>query len=145
MLGFFAMASLASGTTYAMDETNKTAGNNSESIANQGMDEQLGVLMLGLLGSPWLDVLLRYLHIDSRVLISILGSISAIIFAWQYIEQYVFSQLGWLICTVNIRPDDEIYFVICSWIASQPFSSQSRNFVVNSSSYKSRHLWDPFW
>lgn len=119
------------------------AANTTNSSSDTKLD-QLDVLLPGF-SSPIVSMILKYLHIDVSYFLPLIGIISFLGFAWQYLGQYIWSQLEWFISTVEIRVDDEIYEVIKSWVASQPFAQKSHRFVVNTSGFNSRRYWDPLY
>ena len=109
------------------------------------LENQLTMIMPGVLSTPFVSLILQRLHIDTRIFVPILGFISAILFAWRYVEDILFNQLGWFMCTLHVRPEDETYQIVSSWIASQPFSHGARSFVVSSTNTNTRRMWDSLW
>ncbi|KAF4914516.1 Beta-glucosidase 1B [Colletotrichum viniferum] len=64
-------------------------------------------------------------------------------FAWTYIGEHARRIINTcFMSTAEIRPDDEIYNVIMSWVAGQPFGSNSRHFIVNMDLNSS--VWSPW-
>ncbi|KAF0324087.1 hypothetical protein GQ607_008792 [Colletotrichum asianum] len=64
-------------------------------------------------------------------------------FAWTYIGEHARRIIRTcFMSTAEIRADDEIYNVIMSWVAGQPFGSNSRHFIVNMDLNSS--VWSPW-
>lgn len=73
-----------------------------------------------------------YLGIDLNLYIPLIAVVCAAIFSWKYLNDYFWSLVdSYLMSSVRIRTDDEIYNMIMSWVARQKFSQRSRRFIVN--------------
>ncbi|KAF4811030.1 putative mitochondrial chaperone BCS1-B [Colletotrichum tropicale] len=74
----------------------------------------------------------RHLGLDLSSYVPFILILGMTGFAWAYVGEHVRSIMKTcFMSTAEIRPDDEIYNVIMSWVAGQPFGSNSRHFIVN--------------
>ncbi|KAI1185357.1 BCS1 N terminal-domain-containing protein [Nemania serpens] len=84
--------------------------------------------------SIFAGVVQRYLHIDLNLYIPLFMLVGALIMCWNYISQYFWDKVdSYFMSVVNFRTDDEIYNILMAWVASQRFSQDARNFIVNTS------------
>lgn len=73
-----------------------------------------------------------YLGIDLNLYIPLLLVACGTTWSWSYIYNYFRDIVEqYLMSTVRIRTDDEIFNMVMSWVAQQRFSRQSRRFIVN--------------
>jgi chaperone BCS1 len=92
--------------------------------------------------SVFSDVVQRYLHVDVNLYIPMFLVGSGLVFAWKYLSEYLWGLIQtYLMSSVDIRPDDELYNYIMAWVASQNFSKDSRRFIANTS-LSSRSWWN---
>ena len=84
-----------------------------------------------------------YLGIDLNVYLPILIFVFGSIYSWNYIAEYSHSCVSdYLMSSVTLRKDDEIYKMVMAWIARQAFAKRSRSILVNSSTNtRSWYLW----
>ncbi|KAL2262733.1 hypothetical protein VTK26DRAFT_271 [Humicola hyalothermophila] len=85
----------------------------------------------------------KYFHIDLNLYIPLVALVGGLTFIWRYFSEY-FTSLAelHLMSVVDIRPDDEIYNMLMSWVANQSFSQGARRFVVNTNlNSRSWYLW----
>ncbi|KAH7312219.1 BCS1 N terminal-domain-containing protein [Stachybotrys elegans] len=84
-----------------------------------------------------------YLGIDLNLYIPLLLVVFGAIFSWNYLSGYIWGCVEkYLMSSVKIRTDDEIYNMIMAWIAKQNFSQRSRRFIVNTNiNSRSWFLW----
>lgn len=82
--------------------------------------------------STFSSILHAYLGIDLNVYLPLLLIISGVIFVWNYITEYSWNIMrGYLMSSVRIKTDDEIYNIVMAWVANQKFAQGSRRFMVN--------------
>ena len=82
--------------------------------------------------STFSSILHAYLGIDLNVYIPLLLIVSGVIFVWNYITEYSWNIMrGYLMSSVRIKTDDEIYNIVMAWVANQKFAQGSRRFMVN--------------
>ena len=73
-----------------------------------------------------------YLGIDLNVYIPILLVVGGAIYAWNYVADHFWNSVTtYLMSSVTIRTDDEIFDMVMAWIAQQGFSRKSRRFMAN--------------
>lgn len=90
------------------------------------------------------SVLAKYLHIDVTLYLPILLIIGVITWASQHINSWLWDFVDtYLMSTVDIRVDDEMYNMVMGWIAKQKFAARSRRFVANTD-INSR-AWNLWW
>lgn len=78
------------------------------------------------------SALQRYLHIDLNLYFPLVLLLGGVTFAWNYFSSYLYTQLeNHFMSTVEIRYDDEVYNMLMTWVASQPFAQNARRFIVN--------------
>ncbi|KAK0385170.1 hypothetical protein NLU13_7648 [Sarocladium strictum] len=78
------------------------------------------------------NVIKAHFGIDISLYIPILAFIFGSTFVWGRISGYAWELVEtYLISSVRIRTDDEIYNIIIAWIAKQGFSQRSRKFIAN--------------
>ncbi|KEY70777.1 hypothetical protein S7711_03272 [Stachybotrys chartarum IBT 7711] len=84
-----------------------------------------------------------YLGIDLNLYIPIIIVVFGTIFCWAYLSEYIWGTVEkYLMSSVRIRTDDEIYNMMMMWIADQKFSQRSRRFIVNTNlNSRSWLLW----
>ncbi|KFA66579.1 hypothetical protein S40285_07314 [Stachybotrys chlorohalonatus IBT 40285] len=84
-----------------------------------------------------------YLGIDLNLYIPIIIVVFGTIFCWAYLSEYIWGIVEkYLMSSVRIRTDDEIYNMMMMWIANQSFSQRSRRFIVNTNlNSRSWLLW----
>ncbi|EGS19883.1 uncharacterized protein CTHT_0043750 [Thermochaetoides thermophila DSM 1495] len=89
------------------------------------------------------DAVVRYTGIDLNVYIPLLLLMGGVTLAWRYFTEYAWNLVDkHLMSTVDIRPDDEIYNMVMSWVANQYFAKGARRFVANTNlNSRSWHLW----
>ncbi|KAF6832593.1 hypothetical protein CMUS01_06879 [Colletotrichum musicola] len=117
--------------------------NNSQFHANQS-PPQLAILDFFFPGfSVFSTAFQKYLGIDLNVYIPLVILCGGATFAWRYFSDYVWEKIdAYLMSTVEVRTDDEIYNILMSWVASQRFAKNSRRFVVNTNlNSRSWFLW----
>lgn len=86
-------------------------------------------------------VISRYLKIDLNVYIPLILLSAALLATWRYLSEYIWVQIEiYLMSSVDIRTDDEIYNMLMAWVAQQRFSRGARRFVVNTD-LNSRSWW----
>ncbi|KAF9876008.1 hypothetical protein CkaCkLH20_06454 [Colletotrichum karsti] len=85
----------------------------------------------------------KYLGIDLNVYIPLVILCGGATFAWRYFSDYLWEKIDtYLMSTVEVRTDDEIYNILMSWVAAQRFAKNSRRFVVNTNlNSRSWFLW----
>ncbi|OAA61162.1 bcs1-like protein [Niveomyces insectorum RCEF 264] len=82
--------------------------------------------------SMFTNALQRYLHIDLNLYFPLVLLLGGITFAWNYFSNYLYTQLeSHFMSTVEVRYDDEVYNMLMTWVACQPFAQNARRFVVN--------------
>ncbi|CAG7560233.1 unnamed protein product [Fusarium equiseti] len=82
--------------------------------------------------STFSSILHAYLGIDLNVYLPLLLIVSGVIFVWNYITEYSWNIMrGYLMSSVRIKTDDEIYNIVMAWVANQKFAQGSRRFMVN--------------
>lgn len=82
--------------------------------------------------STFSSVLHTYAGIDLNMYIPVIMLISWAIWSSNYLSSSCWGLVEhYLMCSVRIRTDDEIYDMIMAWVASQSFSRDSRNFMAN--------------
>ncbi|CAK7238980.1 MAG: hypothetical protein STHCBS139747_000401 [Sporothrix thermara] len=82
--------------------------------------------------SMFTGALQRYLHIDLNYYFPLILFLGGVTFAWNYLSSYLYTQLeDHFMSTVEIRYDDEVYNMLMTWVACQPFAQNARRFVVN--------------
>ncbi|KAF6792316.1 mitochondrial chaperone BCS1 [Colletotrichum sojae] len=130
-----------------METTSSSASeepmNNSQFHANQS-PPQLAILDFFFPGfSVFSTAFQKYLGIDLNVYIPLVILCGGATFAWRYFSDYVWEKIdAYLMSTVEVRTDDEIYNILMSWVASQRFAKNSRRFVVNTNlNSRSWFLW----
>lgn len=78
------------------------------------------------------NVIKHHFGIDISLYIPILAVVFGSTFVWGRISGYAWELVEkYLVSTVRIRTDDEIYNIIIAWIAKQGFSQRSRKFIAN--------------
>lgn len=78
------------------------------------------------------SVLHKYLHIDISIYLPILLIIGVITWASQQVKEWFWDIVeDYLMSTVDIRVDDEMYNMVMGWIAGQKFADRSRKFIAN--------------
>ncbi|KAH7303608.1 BCS1 N terminal-domain-containing protein [Stachybotrys elegans] len=84
-----------------------------------------------------------YLGIDLNLYIPFLLVFFGAIFTWNYLSHRIWGCIEkYLMSSVKICTDDEIYNMIMAWIAKQNFSQRSRRFIVNTNiNSRSWFLW----
>jgi chaperone BCS1 len=76
----------------------------------------------------------RYLGIDLTLYLPLFLIYTGLTIAWQYLSGYIWDLAEtYLMSVCELRPDDELYFQVLSWIAAQRFAQRSRRFIANSS------------
>ncbi|XEU95146.1 hypothetical protein FSHL1_000430 [Fusarium sambucinum] len=91
------------------------------------------------------SIIHAYLGVDLNLYIPLLLVISGIVCAWNYIQEYFWDTIQqYLMSSVRIRTDDEIYNIVMAWVAKQRFSQGSRRFMVNTD-LNSRSWWLYEW
>ncbi|KAH8756042.1 BCS1 N terminal-domain-containing protein [Diaporthe sp. PMI_573] len=89
------------------------------------------------------ETLRQHLGIDLASYVPFILIVGITAFVWTYVGEHVGHILKvCLMSTAEIRPDDEIYSVIMSWVAGQPFGTNSRHFMVNADLNSS--VWSPW-
>ncbi|KAH6682387.1 mitochondrial chaperone BCS1 [Plectosphaerella plurivora] len=85
----------------------------------------------------------KYLGIDLNVYIPAVILVGAGIFSWRYFSDYIWGLIeAYLMSSVEIRTDDEIYNMLMAWVADQNFSKKSRRFIANTNlNSRSWYLW----
>lgn len=82
--------------------------------------------------STFSSVLYTYMGIDLNMYIPLIMLISWAMWSSNYITTSCWGLIEhYLMCSVRIRTDDEIYDMIMAWVANQSFSRSSRNFMAN--------------
>ncbi|CAI0642265.1 unnamed protein product [Colletotrichum noveboracense] len=117
--------------------------NTSESIAAQA-PPQMALLDFFFPGfSVFSTAFQKYLGIDLNVYIPLVILCGGATFAWRYFSDYLWEKIDtYLMSTVEVRTDDEIYNILMSWVAAQRFAKNSRRFVVNTNlNSRSWFLW----
>ncbi|KAF0323379.1 mitochondrial chaperone bcs1 [Colletotrichum asianum] len=117
--------------------------NTSESIATQA-PPQMALLDFFFPGfSVFSTAFQKYLGIDLNVYIPLVILCGGATFAWRYFSDYLWEKIDtYLMSTVEVRTDDEIYNILMSWVAAQRFAKNSRRFVVNTNlNSRSWFLW----
>ncbi|CAK7228663.1 hypothetical protein SCUCBS95973_006954 [Sporothrix curviconia] len=125
------MASNASCNTMA--DPPATASRASDPFASQSSAPSAALLDFFFPGlSVFTGALQRYLHIDLNYYFPLLMFLGGVTFAWNYFSNYLYTQLeNHFMSTVEIRYDDEVYNMLMTWVACQPFAQNARRFVVN--------------
>jgi chaperone BCS1 len=91
------------------------------------------------------SIIHHYLGFDLNVYIPLLLIVSGVVFVGNYIWEYSWGIIGqYLMSTVRIRHDDEIFNIVMAWVVKQRFSQGSRRFMVNIN-IKSRSFWLYDW
>lgn len=90
--------------------------------------------------------LLKYSKIDLTLYFPTLIAIGLIVFASGYINTWLWEFADqYLMCTADIRIDDEMYNMVMAWIANQQFTKRSRRFVANTNlNSRMWFLWREF-
>jgi chaperone BCS1 len=74
----------------------------------------------------------KYLHIDLNLYIPLVLLCGGLTFVWRYFTEYLWGLISdHLMSVVDVRPDDECYNFLMSWVANQRFAKTARRFVVN--------------
>ncbi|KIH90410.1 bcs1-like protein [Sporothrix brasiliensis 5110] len=82
--------------------------------------------------SVFTGALQRYLHIDLNYYFPLVLFLGGVTFAWNYFSSYLYAQLeNHFMSTVEVRYDDEVYNMLMTWVACQPFAQNARRFIVN--------------
>jgi len=89
------------------------------------------------------SVLAKYLHIDVTFYFPIILIFGLITWVSQHINTWIWDFVDtYLMSTVDIRVDDEMYNMVMGWIAKQKFAARSRRFVANTDiNSRSWNLW----
>jgi chaperone BCS1 len=87
-----------------------------------------------------------YLGINLNLYIPLLLVIFSASYAWNYVSEMAWGLVeAYLMSSVTIRTDDEIYNMMMGWIARQKFAQKSRRFIVNTNiNSRSWFLWRSF-
>jgi chaperone BCS1 len=90
--------------------------------------------------------LLKYSKIDLTLYFPTLIAIGLMVFASQYLNTWLWEFADqYLMCTADIRIDDEMYNMVMAWIANQQFTKRSRRFVANTNlNSRMWFLWQEF-
>ncbi|TWU75054.1 hypothetical protein ED733_006530 [Metarhizium rileyi] len=73
-----------------------------------------------------------YVGTDFNSYIPMLLIVLAALLGWTYIRDHVYYYFdGYLMSSVTIRTDDEIYNMVMLWLSKQKFAHNSRHFVAN--------------
>lgn len=125
------MATNASCNT--MTDTMATASRASDPFASQSSAPSAALLDFFFPGlSVFTGALQRYLHIDLNYYFPLMMLLGGVTFAWNYFSSYLYTQLeNHFMSTVEIRYDDEVYNMLMTWVACQPFAQNARRFIVN--------------
>ncbi|CAK7232874.1 hypothetical protein SBRCBS47491_008417, partial [Sporothrix bragantina] len=125
------MASNASCDTMA--DPLATASRASDPFASQSSAPSAALLDFFFPGlSVFTGALQRYLHIDLNYYFPLVMFLGGVTFAWNYFSSYLYTQLeNHFMSTVEIRYDDEVYNMLMTWVACQPFAQNARRFIVN--------------
>ncbi|KAI9639993.1 hypothetical protein NHQ30_011552 [Ciborinia camelliae] len=74
----------------------------------------------------------NYTTIDLNIYIPIIMVIGILIFCWQYLQTWFWTELdAHFMSTADIRVDDEMYNMVMAWVSEQQFAQRSRRFVAN--------------
>ncbi|CAH0056458.1 unnamed protein product [Clonostachys solani] len=89
------------------------------------------------------SLLQTHLGIDLSLYLPILVLISGSTWAWSYLYSYCNSLVGeYLMSSVRIRTDDEIFNMVMAWVTQQTFSRSSRNIMANTNvNSRSYSMW----
>lgn len=125
------MATNASCNT--MTDPMATASRASDPFASQSSAPSAALLDFFFPGlSVFTGALQRYLHIDLNYYFPLVLLLGGVTFAWNYFSNYLYTQLEThFMSTVEIRYDDEVYNMLMTWVACQPFAQNARRFIVN--------------
>lgn len=125
------MATNASCNT--MTDPMATASRASDPFASQSSAPSAALLDFFFPGlSVFTGALQRYLHIDLNYYFPLVLFLGGVTFAWNYFSNYLYTQLEThFMSTVEIRYDDEVYNMLMTWVACQPFAQNARRFIVN--------------
>ncbi|CAK7228604.1 hypothetical protein SEUCBS140593_006968 [Sporothrix eucalyptigena] len=125
------MATNASCNT--MNDPLATASRASDPFASQSSAPSAALLDFFFPGlSVFTGALQRYLHIDLNYYFPLVMFLGGVTFAWNYFSNYLYTQLeNHFMSTVEIRYDDEVYNMLMTWVACQPFAQNARRFIVN--------------
>ncbi|KAL1835754.1 hypothetical protein VTK73DRAFT_5424 [Phialemonium thermophilum] len=85
----------------------------------------------------------KYLHIDINLYLPIVLLCGVVVFLWGYVSNYAWDAVqNYLMSTVEIRVDDELYNYVMAWVAAQRFAQGARQFIANTNlNSRSRTLW----
>ncbi len=90
------------------------------------------------------SVLTKYLGIDISIYLPILLLAGVVSWASSYVKDCLWDFIDkYLMSTVDIRVDDEMYNMVMAWIASQAFAQKSRQFIANTD--LSSRAWNLKW
>ncbi|ERS98010.1 hypothetical protein HMPREF1624_06183 [Sporothrix schenckii ATCC 58251] len=125
------MATNASCNT--MTDPMATVSRASDSFASQSSAPSAALLDFFFPGlSVFTGALQRYLHIDLNYYFPLVLFLGGVTFAWNYFSSYLYAQLeNHFMSTVEVRYDDEVYNMLMTWVACQPFAQNARRFIVN--------------
>ena len=113
----------------------------SESPKTQQQFQLLDTLVPGF--SLFSSAIQASLGIDLNLYIPLLLVVCSAAWSWSYIWYYIESAAqSYLMSSVYIRTDDEIFNMVMAWTANQSFSLSARRFIVNTNlNSRSYFLW----
>jgi chaperone BCS1 len=88
------------------------------------------------------SALQTYLGIDLTLYIPFIAVICGAIFSWRYLSDFLWTGIEkYLMSSVKVRTDDEIYNILMAWVARQRFARSARRFIVNTDLNAGSMFW----
>ncbi|KAH8170876.1 ATPase family associated with various cellular activities (AAA) domain-containing protein [Sarocladium implicatum] len=117
----------------ALDSHNATGPSAPNATSSSTPSPQFALIDFFIPGfSGFSNVVRHHFGLDISLYIPILAFIFGFSFVWDRLSNYLWQLIEeYLVSSVRIRTDDEIYNILIAWVAKQGFSRRSRKIIAN--------------